>query len=85
VAADPYIVLGRRIRDLRLERGLSQTSLAELAEVHYSHISLLERGLTNPTLSSLMRLAAALDTTAADLVKGLKWSSGSGTRRSRRR
>ena len=41
--------LGKRIRELRLERGYSQEKLAELANIHENHIRRIEGGTANPS------------------------------------
>lgn len=53
--------LGRQIRRLRQEKGWSQRQLARRSGVVQQNLSLYERGLTNPRLETLGRLAAALD------------------------
>jgi transcriptional regulator with XRE-family HTH domain len=52
--------VGVRVRDLREQRGLSMRGLAELCELSPNAISLIERGITSPTVSTLHRLATAL-------------------------
>ena len=46
----------------------SQESLARAAKVHPTYISLIERGLRDPRLTSIAKLAKALKTSPADLV-----------------
>ena len=53
--------VGRRIRRVRLERGLTLRQLEGLADLSATHLSDIERGQTSPTLGALMRIAAALD------------------------
>lgn len=53
--------LGEQIRRLRLDRRWSQRRLADEAGVVQQNLSLYERGLTNPRLETLARLADALD------------------------
>lgn len=60
--------LGKRIRALRTERGLTQERLSELADVSLKHLGLIERGLSNPTLSTLDGLARALSLSLAELL-----------------
>jgi len=52
--------VGRRIRRVRLERGLTLRQLEELADLSDTHLSDIERGRTSPTLGALMRIATAL-------------------------
>ena len=52
--------VGARVRDLREQRGLSMRALAELCELSPNAISLMERGKTSPNVSTLHRLAKAL-------------------------
>jgi DNA-binding XRE family transcriptional regulator len=59
--------LGREIRRLRLSLNMSQTQLAEKAETDQAFISDLERGIANPTLDSLLRIAKALRVNVAEL------------------
>ncbi|VFB00999.1 helix-turn-helix domain-containing protein [Nocardia cyriacigeorgica] len=61
--------LGRTIRQLRKERGWSQTRLAEAAEMTQSAVARFEAGGTIPSLPVLERLAAALN---AELVVQVK-------------
>lgn len=53
--------VAHNIRKLRVRRGLSQESLAVDARIDRTYVSRLERGLENPTVAVLERLAAALD------------------------
>jgi transcriptional regulator with XRE-family HTH domain len=62
---------GARLRELRLERGLTQEALAEAADVHPTFISNVERGYSAPTLYTLLGLARALGVRPGELVDGL--------------
>lgn len=62
-------VLARNVRQIREERGWSQEELGELAEVHRTYVSQVERGLRNPTIEIVARLAKALKVSAADLLQ----------------
>jgi transcriptional regulator with XRE-family HTH domain len=59
------IVVARNLRRLRVEQALSQEALAVDAAVDRTYISRLERGIENPTILILERLAKAL---ATDIV-----------------
>jgi transcriptional regulator with XRE-family HTH domain len=58
---------GKAVRRRRRELELSQEYLAELAGLHRTYVSNLERGMINPTLENVERLAKALDITMARL------------------
>jgi transcriptional regulator with XRE-family HTH domain len=60
--------VARAVRDLRIERNLSQRQLAGRMEVPRTYISKIENGKATPTLSSLERLAAALEVDICKLV-----------------
>jgi transcriptional regulator with XRE-family HTH domain len=59
---------GEVLRDLRQRAGLSQEALAGAAEVDRTYVSLLERGLRQPTLETLFRLAGALGASPTTMV-----------------
>ena len=61
--------LGSNLRRLRTERGLSQEAFAELANIHRTYVSDIERGTRNPTITIVERLAAALGVAASELLK----------------
>src|SRR5205807_9811348 len=58
------------IRTLRQRSGLSQRQLALRMQVPRTYVSKIENEKAMPTLSSLQRLATALEVSMADLVKG---------------
>lgn len=60
-------LVARNIRRLRVERGLSQETLAVDAEIDRTYVSRLERNLENPTVAVLERLSVALDCRVIDL------------------
>ena len=59
---------GIHLRALRQSKGLSQQKLAYKADVSLSQISRIERGLLNPTLSTLSALTKALNISLATMV-----------------
>ena len=61
-------LVARNLRRLRVERSLSQESLAADAEIDRSYVSRLERGLENPTIALLEQLADALGAKIAELL-----------------
>lgn len=60
--------LGHRLAACRLQRGLSQVSVARVAGLNPSYLSRLERGQIQPTVATAMRIARALKTSMSDLV-----------------
>jgi len=53
-------LLGRRIKRLRSQLGLTQDALAERVQISPKYLSNIERGRENPTLDTLLRLARSL-------------------------
>jgi transcriptional regulator with XRE-family HTH domain len=62
--------IGMRIRDWRLARGWSQQQLAEAAGMSQSGVVHLEKGDTNPQLTSLREVAAAFGKSLRELMFG---------------
>jgi transcriptional regulator with XRE-family HTH domain len=59
--------LGKRVRELRHERGFSQERLAELADIHENHVRRIEGGTANPSYLVVARIARALRVSPAEL------------------
>lgn len=57
---DPKVLLGKRIRQLREEKHLSQEELAERAALHRNYVGGIERGERNAAIISIVKLAHAL-------------------------
>jgi transcriptional regulator with XRE-family HTH domain len=62
---------GENLRQARRRAGLTQEELAHAAELHPTEISRLERAVRDPRLSTMCRLAAAMDLELAVLVRGI--------------
>lgn len=60
--------LGEAIRTLRMEAGLSQEQLAESAGTDLTQVGGIERGVRNPSYTTLLRLADALETTVGEIA-----------------
>ena len=65
---DLVVLLGRNVRARREAKGMTQEQLALDAGMKRSYVSELERGLRNPTVRALERLALALEVEASVLV-----------------
>ena len=60
---------GRILRRRRLKASMSQETLAAEAGCHPTYISLVERGLRNPSLDTILKLAGALSCPAWQLIR----------------
>ena len=69
---DPRIAFGRRVRELRMERSLSQEQLAELAELHRNYVGGIERGERNVGLLNIVKLAHGLRVRAVELLETVR-------------
>lgn len=65
------LCLGRRLRELRLERKLTQESVADRSGLHLTYVAGIEGGRRNPTVLSLSALASGLSTSLSDLLAGV--------------
>lgn len=65
---EPQEALGRAVRALRLERGLTQRELAEAADLNVTWLSHIEAGRPNPAWGTVARIAAALDVPVSELA-----------------
>jgi transcriptional regulator with XRE-family HTH domain len=68
-SARPQPAIGTAIRQLREKRGLTQEVLASKAGTTLSTLSVLERGLANPTWATVRDIAAALGVSIAELAR----------------
>ncbi len=66
--ADIRLRFGKRLREIRLAKGLSQEKLGEVAGLHRTFISMTERGERNVTLATVEKLAKALKCRMAYLM-----------------
>jgi transcriptional regulator with XRE-family HTH domain len=59
----------------RKQVGFSQEELSYVAGLHRTEIGQLETGQREPKISTLVKLAAALETTPNDLLVGIEWQT----------
>ncbi|HEX3693654.1 MAG TPA: helix-turn-helix transcriptional regulator [Solirubrobacteraceae bacterium] len=69
--AEQIRAFGRNLRDARERTGLTQAQLSEAAPLDRAAISRLECGERSPDMRTLLRVCAALDTTPAELLRGV--------------
>lgn len=62
--------LGRRLSDLREKRGLSQTQLADMAQIGRAHLSQIENGAVAARVDTVYALAQALEITLEEVFRG---------------
>ena len=59
---------GGKLRKIRLGKGISQEKLADLADLHRTYVSSVERGERNVTLETIEKLAKALGVSMSELM-----------------
>lgn len=64
-------VIGSRIRNYRIQLGLNQEQLAELAGCHPTYIGQIERGEKNATIESILKITNALNITLSQLLENV--------------
>ncbi|KHA77835.1 XRE family transcriptional regulator [Janthinobacterium lividum] len=65
---DPAIAYGQVLRVLRKEAGMSQEQLAFAADVERNFVSLIERGINQPTVRVIFKLASALQVSPSKMI-----------------
>ncbi|MGQ8879623.1 helix-turn-helix domain-containing protein [Delftia sp. NA_296.1] len=76
--ADIARAFGAAVRALRTERGISQESLANLADIERSHMGKVERGEHMPTLAIVFKIARGLGCSAAEVMGRAEGVLGAG-------
>ncbi len=64
-----HAALGRAVEELRREAGLTLEELADRIKSEFPPLGKLERGASNPTFSSLLRVARGLDVELSEIIK----------------
>lgn len=65
---DVRTILARNLRLARARAGVSQEELADRAGIDRTYVSGIERGIRNPTITILAKLAGELDMSASELL-----------------
>ncbi|MBA3675414.1 MAG: helix-turn-helix transcriptional regulator [Chitinophagaceae bacterium] len=65
-------MFGEVLKELRSEVGISQENLAYESELDRSFISMMERGLRIPTISTLFQISKGLKTTPSEIMKRIE-------------
>jgi len=66
---DPGVAFGQVLRALRRDAGLSQEQLAFAAEIERNFVSLIERGVNQPTIRVIFKLANALRVPPSKMIR----------------
>ena len=77
IRSPAHAAFGDAIRSIRGQRGLSQESLALKCGLDRTYISGIERGARNPSLTNILKIAAALDSNPAEIFARVQVASGS--------
>ncbi len=65
------LALGKNVSEFRNKKELTQEQLSERSGLDPSYISGIERGVRNPSVLSLVRLASGLGTTTSEIFRGV--------------
>ena len=68
--SEVLVRFGKRLREIRERVGVSQEKLADLAGLHRTYVSSVERGKRNISLVNIEKLAQALDVSLGELMPG---------------
>lgn len=63
-----FDIIGKRVRTYRKQAGMTQGKLAEKAGMDTNNVSRIERGISTPTLESLVKICNVLKVTPNDLL-----------------
>ena len=67
---------GDNLKRVRAAADMSQDDVAIKASVHRTEISQLERGLRIPRIDTVIKLAASLEVSPEELLRGIVWEPG---------
>lgn len=67
---------GQQLKRVREEKGITAAELGRRTFIDKPHITRLEKGGTNPTLTTLIKLAEALDIEVHELFEGYSYKKG---------
>lgn len=73
IAETPCDRFAANLRHIRAKRGMSQEDPGRLAKMHPTEMSVLERGLREPRLGTLVRLSTVLEAPLNEFFKRIEW------------
>jgi len=65
-----YKLIGQRIKERRVEKGLTQENIAEILDISFSYVSRIERAAVKINLETLVKIAAILEVEPIYLIEG---------------
>jgi transcriptional regulator with XRE-family HTH domain len=65
------LAFGRRLRAIRIDRGMSQDALSDATGIHPTAIGRMERGVREPRLTTILRFARGLEVQPGALIDDL--------------
>lgn len=65
-------IIGQVIKELRLQKGMTQELLSGLAGIARTHLTMIENGTKQPNFETLWRIAVALGIKPSDLVSEIE-------------
>ena len=71
IRSPAHAAFGEAIRAARRRRSISQEALALSSGLDRTYVSGIERGVRNPSLTNILKLAAALQTSPSELLAGV--------------
>lgn len=71
VSSAAALKIGKRIRTVRQNLGISLEDLGELSEISWTSVGKIERGASSPTAESLVRIATALEVDPGIFLSGI--------------
>lgn len=69
MAEDILIIFGKRIKELRKTKKITQQQFADLSDLHKNYIGMIERGERNPSLVNIQNIATAFEMSISELMK----------------
>lgn len=62
---------GKRLAEIRKQKGITQEQLAVLIDVHRTYIGFIEQGKRNPSIGNINKISKVLNVSLSDLFRGL--------------
>jgi transcriptional regulator with XRE-family HTH domain len=66
---DILVIFGKRIKELRKSKKMTQQQFADLSDLHKNYIGMIERGERNPSLINIENIAKAFEISLSELMK----------------